>query len=86
MKSIQNVISDAYTEYWRSDKDGEPLGVVLIGLLNQIAAGDTEEEEEMMESEGKVLVMFAQMYEAAWEAGFTARLSGVKGDDDGIPK
>lgn len=84
MKSVLDAIADDYSDYWRSDKDGEPLGVVLIGLLTQISQG--VEGEEVMGNEGKVLNMFAQMYKAAWEAGFTAKLSGVKGDDDGIPK
>jgi hypothetical protein len=84
MKSIQDVIVDDYTEYWRSNKNGEPLGVVLIDLIAQIARGTAEEEP--MQSEGKVLSMFAEMYKAAWKAGFTARLSGVKGDDDGLSK
>ena len=84
MKSILDAIADDYTEYWRSDKDGEPLGIVLVDLIAQISRGTTEEEP--MESEGKVLAMFAQMYKAAWQAGFTARLSGVKGDDDGLSK
>jgi hypothetical protein len=84
MKSVNDAMADDYTEYWRSNKNGSPLGVVLIDLLTQIAQG--AEEEEPMQSEGKVLNMFAQMYKAAWEAGFTARLSGVKGDDDGLSK
>jgi len=84
MKSINDAVADDYSEYWRSNKDGEPLGVVLIDLLTQISQG--VEEEEPMGAEGKVLAMFAQMYKAAWEAGFTARLSGVKGDDDGLSK
>jgi len=86
MKSVHDAIADDYSEYWRSDKNGEPLGVVLIGLLTQISQGTEEEEEEPMGYEGKVIAMFAQMYKAAWEAGFTARLSGVKGDDDGLSK
>jgi hypothetical protein len=84
MKSIQDAIADDYSEYWRSDINGEPLGVVLIDLIARIARGTAEEEP--MHSEGKVLAMFGQMYKAAWEAGFTARLSGVKGDDDGLSK
>ena len=85
MKSINDAMADDYTEYWRSDKNGEPLSVVLIDLLTEISQG-VEELEEPMGAEGKVLAMFAQMYKAAWEAGFTARLSGVKGDDDGLSK
>jgi hypothetical protein len=85
MKSINDAVADDYSEYWRSDKDGEPLGVVLVGLLGAISIG-APQEEEPMGAEGKVLAMFAQMYKAAWEAGFTARLSGVKGDDDGLSK
>jgi len=87
MKSVREAIEDDYSDYWGSDRNGEPLGVVLIGLLTDIAQGVAPEEgEHPMESEGRVLNMFAQMYKAAWEAGFTAKLSGVKGDDDGIPK
>jgi hypothetical protein len=69
-ESIDDIAQDATVKYTKGKRTYEKI----------LSAMSTPKDSHPLGKEGEMLMLVVDAYKQGWQDGFTARLSGVKGD------
>jgi hypothetical protein len=72
---LDRKMMDDYSTRWAGDN--KAWMKTLFKLMNTL---ENEDNYDSNEIEGRFIHLIAEVYVQGWQDGFTARLSGVKGD------